>query len=270
MISLQELVARGRFLFASAPERQRVFELVDGKRNARDIAKKSKRHINNIRRDLKHLSDAGLIQAKQTRDGTPQLKDRLPVFEKVPLARTIPPRYFRGGVLKTATSQVSSSARRRAAARSPIRKPKPLAVPSETGVLDICRHGEDQLYEFKGVGTKPEKIVKEIAAMLHARQGGLILYGVDDDGTIQGTDLSRQKFDQPLQNCLRDKVAPAATVRLAAVKALGQEVLVILVPPWNRKDVYQFEGRVLLRKGTNAVWAKPEEVRRLHRGEYVL
>ncbi len=41
-------------------------------------------------------------------------------------------------------------------------------------------------------------------------------------------------------------------------------------PPWNRWDVYQFDEKVLIRKGTNAFAAKPEELRKLHRGEFVI
>ena len=137
-------------------------------------------------------------------------------------------------------------------------------------MLDICKTGEDQTLEFKAAGTDVRKITKEIAAMLHTRLGGIILYGVDDDGTIQGSDMTRQKFDQPLQNSIKNSIAPAAVVALKSVSVLGSELLVVIVPPWNRRDVYQFAERVYLRKGTNVFAAKPEELRKLHRGEYVI
>lgn len=135
--------------------------------------------------------------------------------------------------------------------------------------MDMCKSGEDQILEFKAAGTDVRKITKEIGAMLHTRLGGIILYGVDDDGTIHGTDVTRQKLDQPLQNSIKNSIAPAAVVALKSVSVLGTEVLVVIVPPWNRKDVYQFDERVFLRKGTNVFTAKPEELRKLHRGEYV-
>lgn len=146
---------------------------------------------------------------------------------------------------------------------------QPLALPTETIILDMCKSGEDQILEFKAAGTDVRKITKEIGAMLHTRLGGIILYGVDDDGTIHGTDVTRQKLDQPLQNSIKNSIAPAAVVALKSVSVLGTEVLVVIVPPWNRKDVYQFDERVFLRKGTNVFTAKPEELRKLHRGEYV-
>ncbi len=106
--------------------------------------------------------------------------------------------------------------------------------------------------------------------MLHTRLGGIILYGVDDDGTIHGSDMTRQRLDQPLQNSIKNSIAPAAVVGLKSVSVLGAEVVVVIVPPWNRRDVYQFDEKVYLRKGTNVFAAKPEELRKLHRGEHVI
>jgi hypothetical protein len=96
------------------------------------------------------------------------------------------------------------------------------------------------------------------------------LYGVNDDGTISGSDVARQKFDPPLQNSVKNSIAPAAVVSLKSVSVLGKEVLVVVVSPWNRRDVYQFDEKVYLRKGTNVFAAKPEELRKLHRREYII
>jgi predicted HTH transcriptional regulator len=268
-MDLQELITRGRFIFAKASERLRLFELVNGRRNTADLARMTRRHTNNVHRDLQVLLNSGLIQAKTGRDSAPVRVDRFPVYEKVPLARTVPTAYFRGPSRLFASSAPKS--RRTSPANSNRRhKMSALPVPSETELLDICRAGEDQLYEFKGQGTDARKITKEIAAMLHTRQGGFIFYGVDDDGTIQGSDVTRQKLDQPVQNSVKNTISPAATVKLHSVKALGHEVVIIAVPPWNRKDVYQYEERIFIRKGTNVFAAKPEEIRKLHHGEYVV
>jgi hypothetical protein len=267
-MDLQELITRGRFIFSKAPERLRVFELVNGRRNTQGIAKMTRRNANNIHRDLQVLSNSELIRPKTDKNGDPVKADGLPVYEKVPLARTIPTAYFRGP--SRAFGASSRSRVQSASKSSKAKRPAPLPIPTETELLDICKNGEDQLYEFKGQGADSKKITREIAALLHTRQGGYILYGVDDDGTIQGSDVSRQKLDQAVQNSVKNTISPAATVKLHSVKALGHEVVVIAVPPWNRKDVYHFEERVLIRKGTNVFAAKPEESRKLHRGQYVI
>lgn len=268
-MDLQELIKRGRFIFSKASERLKVFELVNGKGNTKQIARATNRHVNNIRRDLQRLHDGGLIQPKIGKDGKALRVDGFPVYEKVNLARAVPLTYFRGPARLFSSSPAPQPATG-AAKPTKTKKPRPLPVPNEKEILDICRHGEDQIYEFKGQGTDVRKLTREIGAMLNTRQGGMIFYGIDDAGTIQGTDIPRQKLDQPLQNSLKDTISPAATIKLHSVSVIGHEVLLIIVPPWNKKDVYQYDGRVHLRKGTNVFVAKPEESRRLHKGEYVI
>ncbi len=260
---MQELISRGRFIFAGAGERLRVFKLVDGRKNAKDVARLTKRPLTSVLRDLRSLADIGLIE-ERVRDGEAVKKDRYTLYEKTPLARTVPVSYFSG------PTKLEKPRAGTVAVRGRAKRPQTLPVPSENEILDICKQGEDQTVEFKAAGTDVRKITREIAAMLHTRQGGMILYGVDDDGTIQGSDVKRQKFDQPLQNSVKNSIAPAATIALKVVSVMGAEVLVVLVPPWNRRDVYQFDEKILIRKGTNVFAAKPEELKKLHHGEYVI
>lgn len=255
---------------SDAPERLKVFEHVNGKLTAEDIAKRTNRHINNIHRDLSMLSDAGLIQ-QRIQEGSAVKKNNFVLYEKVPLAKTIPLHYFSTPArLPSSPAGELAVSSRGAKKHRNARKPAALRTPTETEILDIAKNGENQLIEFKGQGTEARKITREIAAMLNTREGGIILYGIDDDGNIEGTDVPPQKLDQPLQNSIRNSISPAATVRLHLVTVLGSEVIVIIVPPWNRRDVYQFDEKVLIRKGTNVFAAKPEELRRLYARQYVI
>jgi predicted HTH transcriptional regulator len=264
-MDLQELISRGRFIFSGAPERLKVYKLVDGRRTANDLARLTQRHVNNVHRDLRRLADVELLQLRM-KGGEPMMKNGFALYEKTSLARSVPLSYFSGPV-KLANREQTTKAQRTS---RKARRPQALRTPTANEILDICRNGEDQTNEFKAAGTDVRKVTKEIAAMLHNRAGGVILYGVDDDGTIQGTDCSRQKFDQPLQNSIKNSINPAATVSLASVSVMGTDVLLVMVPPWNRRDVYHFDEKVYLRKGTNVFGVKPEEARKLHRGEYVV
>jgi hypothetical protein len=253
---------------ADAPERLRLFQQVDGKRNTAELARAVKRHINNTRRDLNLLRDAGLIQPVM-RKGEELRTSGHPVYEKVPLARTIPHRLFSAtpsAPLRTSSRQATPKADHGRGHRS---MPGPLAYPTENEILDIARLGEDQTHEFKRQGTEARGITREIAAMLNTREGGMILYGIDDAGSIEGSDVSSQRLDQPLQNAIRNTISPAATVKMRSINVLGTPVIVIIVPPWNRRQVYHYEGRVLLRRGTNVFVAKPEESKQLHAGKYI-
>jgi hypothetical protein len=267
-MDLQEMIRRGRFIMSDAPQRLRVFDLVNGRRNIPDIAKLARRHVNAIRRDLNVLADTGLIELR-LEGGEPLRKNGFPVYRKAPLARAVPLRYFSGPVaISSPATTPAHPAPSTAQARR--RRPKPLPVPTEQEILGIANNGEDQVFEFKGQGTEARKIAREIAAMSNTRQGGIIFYGIDDDGNIEGSDISRQKLDQPLQNSVRNSISPAITIRLHSVQVIGSAIIVVVVPPWNRKDVHQFEVKILIRKGTNVFAAKPEEVRQLYSGRYVI
>ncbi len=268
-MDLQELITRGRHIFAGAPARLKVFVEVNGKRTAKEIAERLNRQITNVHRDIAALRDAELIQDRLDNKGEPIKCGKFPVYEKIPLARTVPTKYF-GSSTKRPDGTKSNSVlvTKHAHGRGPSR-PQPLKVPTEQEILDICEHGEDQTYEFKSQGTDMRKISKEIAAMLHSRRGGIILYGVQDDGTIEGSDKSRQTFDQSLQNSLHNTVSPSARVKLCQKTILGSSILIIVVPPWNRKDVYMYEGRTYTRKGSSVLVADSNDVRRLHNSQYL-
>lgn len=270
MDSLQELIFRARFVMAKAPSRLKIFDAVNGRRSTDDIAKLLQRHVNNVRRDLTLLADSGLIQPVFEK-GEQIKKNGYPVYEKVPLARTIPVRFFSTptklvGNANVNAHWVSAGVSKRG---NSVRVPKSLAFPTENEILEIAKAGEDQIYEFKAQGTEMQKLSREIAAMLNTHQGGLIFYGIDDAGTIEGSDISLQKFDQSLQNSVRNAISPSATIKLKKIPVLGSDLLVILVPPWNKKNVYQYNEKVYIRKGTNVFAAKPDELRQLHSGKYI-
>ena len=264
-MDLQELITRGRFVMGNAPARQEVFRLVNGRRTARDIAAETKRPMNAVSNDLRTLLDAELVRPRTGPSGAGVQKDGAAVLEKVPLARTVKLSLFQG----TSKRPSEASPPRKAAASRKQARAKAVPVPTEGELLEICSSGEDQLNEFKGQGTEARKIAKEVAAMLTTKDGGLILYGVDDDGTIQGSDLSRAKLDQSVQNAVRNSIRPAPHVTLHTVRALVSDVIVIGVPPWNRVEVFQYEGRVYTRKGTNVFEVTTDEASKLHRGEYI-
>lgn len=226
-----------------------------------------RRSQSSVLHDLRKLADVGLIQHRQDKKGKEAKIERSRVYEKVPLARQIPVRYFQDTVASKRRMREDPHRRRRAD-RSP--RKTLIAIPSENTILDLCNCGEDDIHEFKGPGTDIRRVTKEIAAFLHTRTGGMVLYGVRDDGTIAGTDLRRADFDQRLQNSIRNTIQPPATVRVRSVSVLGTELVVVLVSPWNRHDVYFYEGRAYIRKGTNVFEATTQEIRRLHNGQYVV
>ena len=145
-------------------------------------------------------------------------------------------------------------------------------IPNENEILDICKNHEDQLYEFKAPGVTVDKITREIAGFLHTKGGGVVFYGVDDSGTIIGSDLRRHDLDQRVQNSVRNTLSPQPNVQVVERSVLGSTIVLIVVPSWDRKTIYQYtkDGNYYIRKGTNIFALRPEELSKLHKGEYVV
>ena len=263
-MSLQELIVRARFLFNGAPSRRRVFELVNGRRSSKEIAHIAGRPHRSVLNDLKKMVDLELIRPKRDSKGNIIKKDKCVVYEKKPLLAHVPKSYFKPVVKRPLLK--TRHHKRKMKKRIPT-----LAVPSEKEMLEIFKDGESQIYEFKAPGIEIRKITREIAAFANTKSGGIIFYGVDDEGTIIGSDKRRQDFDQQIQNSVRNLIRPSLNVKIVERKVLGTSILLIIVPPWDRKHIYQFEGtKYLIRKGTNVFAISPEELKKLANGEPVI
>jgi len=262
-MELQELVARARILFQGAPKRVLVFELVNGKRPAKDIARQSGRSLSTTLADLQKMKDMELLRYRRDSDGKPLRKSDSIVYEKDPLLKHLSKNYFEEPTRLPKSRKKKPNLRGALSVRS-------IKTPTEQEILDICSGGEDQIYEFKCAATDIRTISKEVCAFANTKMGGIIFYGIQNDGSIENADMKRQVFDQRLQNSIRNTVSPALSAKIIEKDVLGHKIFLVIVSPWNRKDVYQYEGRVYLRHGTNVFAAKPEEVRQLYDGRPVV
>jgi ATP-dependent DNA helicase RecG len=74
-----------------------------------------------------------------------------------------------------------------------------------TEVLEIIANGENSGVEFKRDSIKPEEFARETVAFANF-QGGRILLGVEDDGSISG--LRRSNTQEWVLNAFKDKIHP--------------------------------------------------------------
>ena len=72
-------------------------------------------------------------------------------------------------------------------------------------LLEILVNGENSGVEFKRDDIRPEQLAKEIVALANF-QGGRVILGVEDDGTISG--LQQHNVQEWVLNIFRDKVFP--------------------------------------------------------------
>jgi len=265
MIDLQELIIRARFVFSGAPKRFDVFKLVNGKNSTKDIAKKTGRSLSSVLQDIEKLKDFGLIQTKRSKECLLK-KDGAMIFEKVPLIKHVPASYFKD------VADTSRFSRKRNNKIIRNQKRGTIHIPSEKEILDICNDGENQLYEFKSPGIKMEDLSEEIAAFLHTKNGGIIFYGIDNEGTILGTDMKRQDFDQRLHNSIRNTIDPPPNIDIKEKVVMGTKIILVIIPAWDRKTLYQYrkKERYLIRRGANKFGIKPDEIKKLSKGEYVV
>jgi len=240
-----------------------IFDLVNGKRSAKEIARKSGKSLIAVLQSLQKMRDLELIIYKKTDGGKIIKKNNSIIYEKVPLLKHLSKSYFRHPT-KLPVSQENKMSKKG------VRNIKGVSIPVEKEILDICNSGEDQLYEFKRAGVDMRILSKEICAFANTRLGGLIFYGVEDDGAIGNADMRRQVFDQRLQNSIRNNISPALAVKIIEKDVVGHKIFLICISPWNQSDVYQFDGRVYIKHGTNVFVAKPEELKKLHSGKYVV
>lgn len=265
MAELQELVSRGRFVFSGASKRFEVFKLINGKRSTKEIARKTGRRLSSVLGDIQNLKHMELVKEKKDRNGDILKKEGGVVYEKTPLIKHVPLSYFQD-VAKTSRLVKKIRTRKTKGTKLAV-----IHVPSEKEILDICKDGEDQLYEFKAPGTDTAKITKEIAAFLHTRNGGIIFYGIDDDGTIIGSDIKRQELDQKMQNSIRYTLSAQPNIEIRERNVMGSTVLMVIIPPWDRETIYQYtkDTRLYIRKGTNVFALQSDEIKKLSRGEYI-
>lgn len=131
-------------------------------------------------------------------------------------------------------------------------------------LLELLAHGENSGVEFKRDDIRPEQLAKEIVALANL-QGGRLLLGVEDDGTISG--LKQENTQEWVLNVFRDKIFPQIIPYYEELKLDGSlRVAVITVAagiskPYmlkhnNREEVY-------IRMGNRAEPASREQQLRL-------
>ncbi|HEV7518744.1 MAG TPA: ATP-binding protein, partial [Thermoanaerobaculia bacterium] len=75
----------------------------------------------------------------------------------------------------------------------------------KTELLEILRNGESSGIEFKLDTIDNRALAKELVAFANF-QGGAVLLGVADDGTVRG--IERPKLEEWVMTACRDKVRP--------------------------------------------------------------
>ena len=132
-------------------------------------------------------------------------------------------------------------------------------------LLEVIANRENSGIEFKRDDIRPEQLAKEVVALTNF-QGGRIILGVEDDGSISG--LQRDNTEEWVMNVFRDKIHPMILPFYEELQMDAQRrVAVVSFPQGISKPyVVRHHGReeIYIRIGTTSQLASREQQARLH------
>ncbi len=106
----------------------------------------------------------------------------------------------------------------------------------------IAQLGEGLTVEFKKKAAFPDKIVKEIVALANT-EGGYLLIGVDDDGTVSGQRYIEEEVFV-MEKAIREHIHPEVSYALHTVKLNPKKgVAVFLIKKSETKPHYLLEDK---------------------------
>lgn len=134
----------------------------------------------------------------------------------------------------------------------------------KTELLEIIANGENSGVEFKRDDIRSEQLAKEVVAMANF-QGGKLLLGVEDDGTITG--IQRENLEEWVMNVFQGKVHPMILPFYEEVKLDDEKRVAVVSFPIgiSKPYVVRHSGKeeITTRVGTTSRLATREQQMRL-------
>ena len=139
---------------------------------------------------------------------------------------------------------------------------------TKTELIEMLEHGENSGVEFKRDDVRPERLAKEMAALLNL-EGGHILLGVEDDRTVGGLAREPGKAEEWVMNVARDHVRRPANPYWEAIEIEpGKRVGIISLPADAPDKPYKAKRGsawvTMIRSGTTTRDATDAEEARLY------
>lgn len=136
---------------------------------------------------------------------------------------------------------------------------------NDRDLREIIARGEGQTTEFKQSFAESQEAIESLCAFSHA-QGGLVIFGVRDDGTIVGVQVGKQTIEGFANRCYRSAVPPLTPEILEFVIA-EKRLAVATINKCPEHVVGYVSGVAYVRVGkTNQVMPPGEQRRRYHVG----
>jgi len=135
------------------------------------------------------------------------------------------------------------------------------------GLKELIAKGESSTLEFKRKFTSFLKIAKEITSFSNSK-GGILLLGVDDDGTIVGVRSEKSAVDSIAHVC-EFFIEPSIDPEIEIISIRGKDVVAAYIDEGERKpyqvpvdpDDPKSERLIYIRVGEQSVHASTEMAR---------
>lgn len=127
-------------------------------------------------------------------------------------------------------------------------------------LLEMIKNGENSYVEFKLDSISPNELAEEVVAFINS-DGGIILFGVDDNGDIEG--ITRTDLEEWIINICRNNCDPGILPFFEIIKGVevNKDIGILRIP---RGFVHKTNrGRWLIRAGSTKRDATTEELARL-------
>ena len=106
---------------------------------------------------------------------------------------------------------------------------------NRTELEELIRNGENSGVEFKRDDVVPERLAKELAALLNL-EGGHLLLGVEGDGTVTGLTRAPKQAEERIMEVARVHLRPAAIPFWETLKLDDENVVGVISLPADAPD----------------------------------
>lgn len=131
-------------------------------------------------------------------------------------------------------------------------------------LLEIIANGENSGVEFKRDDIRPEQLAKEVVALANF-QGGRVILGVEDDGSISG--IQKDNLEEWVMNIFRDKIHPMILPFYEQIKIDAHNTVAVITFPQGISKPYVVrhagDETIYIRVGSTSPRATREQQMRL-------
>ncbi len=129
---------------------------------------------------------------------------------------------------------------------------------------NLIFEGEGLTVEFKRKVSSPEKIARAMIAFANMH-GGVLIFGIDDDGSVVGVDSEKEEIDLILQ-AAKQHCYPPLEPKIEIFELNGKDVIVVTIEQSQDKPHHLVSsngdaGKVFIRLGSQNVVASEEMIK---------